>query len=83
MTYDSSASLSILAKSRQSANGPCTDDPQLNETMAVQDHDVAFVPRGHHPCGAPNDFEMYYLNVMAGPLRKSHFVAAPEVAHMQ
>ena len=37
-------------------------------------------PRGHHPCGAPYGFEMYYLNVMAGPLRKWRFVAAPEVA---
>jgi 5-deoxy-glucuronate isomerase len=37
------------------------------------------VPRGHHPCGAPYGFEMYYLNVMAGPLRKWRFVPAPEV----
>ncbi len=59
-----------------------TDDLQLNETMAVHDHDVVCVPRGHHPCGAPYGFEMYYLNVMAGPLRKWRFVPAPEVAHM-
>lgn len=56
-----------------------TDDLQLNETMAVADGDVVLVPRGHHPCGAPYGFEMYYLNVMAGPLRKWRFVAAPEV----
>ncbi len=31
------------------------------------------------PGGAPYGFEMYYLNVMAGPLRKWRFVAAPEV----
>lgn len=37
---------------------------------------------GHHPCGAPHGFEMYYLNVMAGPLRKWRFVPAPEVAHL-
>ena len=36
--------------------------------MAVADGDVVLVPRGHHPCGAPYGFEMYYLNVMAGPL---------------
>jgi 5-deoxy-glucuronate isomerase len=47
--------------------------------MAVKDGDVVCVPRGHHPCGAPHGFEMYYLNVMAGPLRKWRFVAAPEV----
>lgn len=57
-----------------------TDDRLLDETMAVSDGDVVLVPRGHHPCGAPYGFEMYYLNVMAGPLRKWRFVAAPEVA---
>ena len=56
-----------------------TDDGLLDETMAVADGDVVLVPRGHHPCGAPYGFEMYYLNVMAGPLRKWRFVAAPEV----
>ena len=56
-----------------------TDDRLLNETMAVADGDVVLVPRGHHPCGAPYGFEMYYLNVMAGPLRKWRFVLAPEV----
>ncbi|WP_312948724.1 5-deoxy-glucuronate isomerase [Agrobacterium sp.] len=59
-----------------------TDDLQLNETMAVHDGDVVCVPRGHHPCGAPYGFEMYYLNVMAGPLRKWRFVAAPNVEHL-
>ena len=56
-----------------------TDDGTLDETMAVADGDVVLVPRGHHPCGAPYGFEMYYLNVMAGPLRKWRFVLAPEV----
>lgn len=56
-----------------------TDDGQLDETMAVSDGDVVIVPRGHHPCGAPYGFEMYYLNVMAGPLRKWRFALAPEV----
>ncbi|MBE9640954.1 5-deoxy-glucuronate isomerase [Salipiger mangrovisoli] len=59
-----------------------TDDRLLDETMAVHDHDVVCVPRGHHPCGAPHGFEMYYLNVMAGPLRKWRFVAAPPVEHL-
>jgi 5-deoxy-glucuronate isomerase len=47
--------------------------------MAVRDGDVVLVPRGHHPCGAPYGFEMYYLNVMAGPLRKWRFQADPAV----
>lgn len=56
-----------------------TDDGLIDETMAVKDGDVVLVPRGHHPCGAPYGFEMYYLNVMAGPLRKWRFVADPNV----
>lgn len=56
-----------------------TEDGTLDETMAVKDGDVVLVPRGHHPCGAPYGFEMYYLNVMAGPLRKWRFQADPAV----
>ena len=46
--------------------------------MAVSDGDVVLVPRGHHPCGVPHGYEMYYLNVMAGPLRKWRFQNHPE-----
>ena len=59
-----------------------TEDGSLNETMAVSDGDVVLVPRGHHPCAAPHGIEMYYLNVMAGPLRKWRFVADPATAHL-
>lgn len=55
-----------------------TDDGSLDETMAVKDGDVVCVPRGHHPCGAPYGYEMYYLNVMAGPLRKWRFENDPD-----
>ena len=57
-----------------------TEDGTLDETMAVKSHDLVLVPRGHHPCGAPHGYEMYYLNVMAGPLRKWRFVADPDHA---
>ena len=56
-----------------------TEDGSLDETMAVSDGDVVLVPKGHHPCGVPYGYEMYYLNVMAGPRRNWRFVAAPEV----
>ena len=56
-----------------------TEDGGLDETMAVKDHDVVLVPKGHHPCAAPYGFEMYYLNVMAGPLRKWRFKLDPAV----
>jgi len=55
-----------------------TEDGMLDETMAVANHDVVLVPRGHHPCGAPYGYEMYYLNVMAGPLRKWRFANHPD-----
>lgn len=47
-----------------------TDDLSLDETLCVQDGDVVMVPRGYHPVGAPYGYELYYLNVMAGPSRK-------------
>jgi len=56
-----------------------TEDGTLDETMTVQNHDVVLVPCGHHPAGAPYGYEMYYLNVMAGPLRKWRF--KPDPAH--
>ncbi|RDD92721.1 5-deoxy-glucuronate isomerase [Paracoccus pantotrophus] len=59
-----------------------TDDGSLDEVMAVKDGDVVLVPRGHHPCGAPYGFELYYLNVMAGPRRAWRFAKAPEVEHI-
>ncbi|WP_166418112.1 5-deoxy-glucuronate isomerase [Cochlodiniinecator piscidefendens] len=55
-----------------------TEDGELDETMAVKDGDVVLVPRGHHPCGTPYGYEMYYLNVMAGPLRKWRFKNDPD-----
>ena len=46
--------------------------------MAVKNHDVTLVPKGHHPCGAPYGYEMYYLNVMAGPRRNWRFQNDPD-----
>ncbi|MBJ3762566.1 5-deoxy-glucuronate isomerase [Maribius pontilimi] len=57
-----------------------TEDGALDEMMAVKDGDVVLVPRGHHPCAAPYGYEMYYLNVMAGPLRKWRFQPDPDHA---
>jgi len=57
-----------------------TEDGTLDETMAVKDGDVVLVPRGHHPCGAPYGYGLYYLNVMAGPLRRWRFINDPDHA---
>lgn len=50
-----------------------TEDGSLDQTMSVGDHDVVLVPKGHHPCAAPHGYDLYYLNVMAGPQRKWRF----------
>ncbi|MCY0093678.1 5-deoxy-glucuronate isomerase [Hoeflea ulvae] len=55
-----------------------TEDGSLDETMSVSNHDVVLVPKGHHPCGAPHGYDMYYLNVMAGPMRKWRFQNHPD-----
>jgi 5-deoxy-glucuronate isomerase len=46
-----------------------TDERDLDESHAVEDHDVVLVPRGYHPVVAPHGYDLYYLNVMAGPQR--------------
>lgn len=46
-----------------------TDERDIDETMTVEDGDVVMVPRGYHPVGAPHGYDLYYLNVMAGPRR--------------
>ncbi|MFC5583115.1 5-deoxy-glucuronate isomerase [Rhodanobacter terrae] len=50
-----------------------TDARDLDESMAVSDHDVVMVPRGYHPVVMPHGYRGYYLNVMAGPHREWHF----------
>ncbi|MFO1311121.1 MAG: 5-deoxy-glucuronate isomerase [Burkholderiales bacterium] len=50
-----------------------TDDRSLDESLAVEDHDVVMVPRGYHPVVVPYGYESYYLNVMAGPTREWRF----------
>jgi len=54
-----------------------TDDRSIDETMAVEDGDCVMVPRGYHPVGAPHGYDLYYLNVMAGPNRKWVFKNDP------
>jgi 5-deoxy-glucuronate isomerase len=44
-----------------------TLDGTLDETLTVHDRDVVLVPRGYHACAAAPGYELYYLNVLAGP----------------
>jgi 5-deoxy-glucuronate isomerase len=47
-----------------------TEDRSLDETLTVRDDDTVLVPRGYHAVSAPPGYELYYLNVMAGPVRE-------------
>ena len=55
-------------------------DGELDEAMAVRDGDVVLVPRGYHPVAAGARHDLYYLNVMAGPVRKWRISADPAFA---
>ena len=55
-----------------------TDDRSLDEAMAVEDGDVTLVPKGYHPVATTAGYDLYYLNVMAGPKRVWKFHNAPE-----
>ncbi|WP_176059613.1 5-deoxy-glucuronate isomerase [Paraburkholderia sp. BCC1876] len=50
-----------------------TDMRDIDESMAVENHDVVMVPRGYHPVIVPYGYDSYYLNVMAGGQRVWHF----------
>ncbi|MBM7566205.1 5-deoxy-glucuronate isomerase [Paenibacillus sacheonensis] len=56
------------------------DERSLDETMAVKDGDAVLVPEGYHPVSAPPGYEVYYLNVMAGPVRAWVFRNDPDHA---
>jgi 5-deoxy-glucuronate isomerase len=46
-----------------------TDDRSLDESVAFGDRHCVLVPRGYHTVSAPPGYDVYYLNVMAGPTR--------------
>jgi 5-deoxy-glucuronate isomerase len=47
-----------------------TGDRTLDEAIRVRNGDVVMVPRGYHPVAAGPGYDLYYLNVMAGPTRR-------------
>jgi 5-deoxy-glucuronate isomerase len=46
-----------------------SDDRSLDETLTFGDRDCVLVRRGYHTVSAPPGYDLYYLNVMAGPTR--------------
>jgi 5-deoxy-glucuronate isomerase len=55
-----------------------TDDRSLDQTLSFADRDCVLVPRGYHTVSAPPGYDLYYLNVMAGPLRNWAVTTDPE-----
>ena len=57
-----------------------TDDRSLDAALQVRDGDVVLVPRGYHPVAAAPGYDLYYLNVMAGPVRRWRVTVDPDHA---
>ncbi|MDH4119932.1 MAG: 5-deoxy-glucuronate isomerase [Acidimicrobiia bacterium] len=59
-----------------------TLDGEIDETVTVRNGDVFLVPRGYHgPCVAAPGYDMYYLNVMAGPDPERRWLICNDPAH--
>jgi 5-deoxy-glucuronate isomerase len=54
-----------------------SDDRSLDESLAFGDRDCVLVPHGYHTVSAPPGYDVYYLNVMAGPVRQWAVVTDP------
>jgi 5-deoxy-glucuronate isomerase len=54
-----------------------TPEKDLDESIAARDRDVVLVPRGYHVCAAAPGYEIYYLNVLAGPKHVYHMTFDP------
>lgn len=47
-----------------------TADRTLDESLTVRNGECVLVPRGYHTVSAAPGYELYYLNVMSGPVRE-------------
>lgn len=55
-----------------------TTDGSLDQSVAARHGDLVLVPRGYHVVGAPAGYEVYYLNVLAGPKRALRVTFDPD-----
>ncbi len=55
-----------------------TPDRALDEAVVVEDGTLVLVPRGYHTVAAAPGYDLYYLNVMAGPVREWRFTDDPD-----
>jgi 5-deoxy-glucuronate isomerase len=57
-----------------------TADGSLDETAVARDGDLVLVPRGYHIVAAAAEYQIYYLNVLAGPKRALRTTLDPDHA---
>lgn len=57
-----------------------TPDRSLDQALVITDGTVVTVPRGYHPAVIAPGYDLYYLNVMAGPVREWRFRDDPDHA---
>lgn len=53
-------------------------DRSLDEVVLIEDGTMVMVPRGYHPTVIAPGYTLYYLNVMAGPVREWRFTDDPD-----
>jgi len=54
----------------------------IDENVTIRDGDVFLVPKGYHgPCIAAPGYDMYYLNVLAGPAGERSMAFCDDPAH--
>jgi 5-deoxy-glucuronate isomerase len=59
-----------------------TVDGEIDETVTVRSGDAFLIPRGYHgPCVAAPGYDMYYLNVMAGPDEERRWMICTDPRH--
>ena len=59
-----------------------TRDGDIDATVTVRDGDVFLIPRGYHgPCVAAPGYDLYYLNVLAGPAPERTMAFCDDPAH--
>ena len=63
-------------------NSKHTGDGEIDANAAVRDGAVFLVPKGYHgPCIAAPGYDMYYLNVLAGPGGERSMAFCDDPAH--
>ena len=55
-----------------------SEDRSLDEAVSFRSGDVVLVPKGYHTVSAPPGYDLYYLNVMAGPTHEWRVHNDPE-----